>query len=251
MPKEVMPSAICNSKSETVVSKELAPVLVAFWLGWHDVVCFKQYKAFTTRHSGSLINFGSNLANRNKQDMMFFLLSVLNFFGGHTLYKCIDLKLSGNKICAAMAPFVLGFHAMSDRFRSVFPDSRYHMFLLAAANGIINGVSLDKFKCITYVYTGHLQKFSTEVSELLVKGGSASQWIKVLTSKTVAMLSSFTCGCFASQAAANSSIALFSGRHKFGIIGAFYAAILALSDLTLRAPKKEVEEVELAKTEKV
>ena len=37
----------------------------------------------------------------------------------------------------------------------------------------------------------------------------------------------------------------------FGLIGAFYAAILALSDLSLRAPKKEVEEVELAKTEKV
>merc|ERR1712070_657242 len=98
--------------------------------------------------SGTTLNLCMKVGNRDPVDVKFLLAAIMHYSGGVALFKYLDLKLEGRRTCTAVAPVVFGLHAASDRLRAVYPESRWHMVLLAITGGLLNGVSAEKLKCV-------------------------------------------------------------------------------------------------------
>jgi len=209
-----------------LISKESVPLLFAFLGGYYDVLCFKQYKAYPTMMTGNVLNLCMKVGNRDPLDVKFLLAAVAHYLGGYTLFKHLDLRLGSTSVKAA-APLVLLLHSAADNMRMHFPDSKWHMMLLAIAGGLINGVCTEKLKVVTVMLTGHLQKISGDLAESSSKGLSKERWNSTVTSIKVVFL--FCLGVTLSMAAGNKKNPLPAmGRNKFGVVGAIYAAILLL-----------------------
>lgn len=214
-----------------VLSKEVAPLLLAFLNGWFDVLCFRQYKAFTLRQTGSTMNLAINLHLQDSVNIKFFFAILANYCGGCAIFKFLDTLLKGRNPLTASAPVVLALQMANDRLRNAFPDVRWHMSLLAMSNGLFNTAAAEKFACLTHVITGHYQKLSTDLVLLGMKGLSKDQLRA--TRKSVCVLIAFFSGAFIGQAAGNLKHAIIPhcSKHRFGILGVFYAALLVLSEL--------------------
>jgi uncharacterized membrane protein YoaK (UPF0700 family) len=242
-----------------VLGKVSASVLVAFWLGWYDVLCISTFRNMMTKWSGNLMKVGVSAGAPGHADLNFALNYALTFFGGHTLYKCINIKFSGRRFLGTfMAPLIFAMHVVCDNYRAVFPNGNQAAYLLAAATGMTNGVSADLYKVIPYAYTGHLMNFSRQIAEMLMVRGSGrrKKWMKAMTGENARMMYGFIGGAAASQAlpplvpAAIRNLSLagmpattFWDKHKFGFMGAIVGAIWTLSELPLRTSKKNVDEV--------
>lgn len=238
------PLTVCFAEAgerqkEPLLGKNQAKVLVAFWLGWYDVLCFKSFKLFFTKWSGNINALGVAGGARRKKDWTFALNNVLAFFGGHTLYKCITYKISASWICSTMGPIILGLHLLSDKFRLASPpQSEDAMYALSAATGMSNGVAAEQFKCIPYAYTGHIMKFSTAIAETLMgkTKGRRKGFKSALKSENALLITAFISGAAASQAVPallplSPAAAAFWAKHKFGCMGALNAAIITASEI--------------------
>lgn len=230
-------------RGRTVVSKERLPYLLAFVAGWYDSVCFKQYKCYANMMTGNTCNLCMKLGSQDFADVPLLFAAILHFSGGFTLFKLADMKLKGRFSCSVAAPVVFALFALADEMRVKFPSSRWHLLLLAVAGGIINSISAEKGKLVTNMMTGHYQKMSGDVADILFKGGS-KQLHGILQSVRVVL--TFSSG-LAIGAAANKLDAPFAflPRRKFAIIGAIYAAILLLHELPL-PPSRENKEAGIA-----
>lgn len=214
-----------------VLSKEVAPLVLAFLNGWFDVLCFRQYKAFTLRQTGSTMNLGINIHLQDSVNIKFFFSILAHYCGGCAIFKFLDTILKGRNPLTASAPVVLALQMANDTLRNAFPDVRWHMSLLAMSNGLFNTAAAEKFACLTHVITGHYQKVSTDMVLFGMKGLSKDQ-LKA-TRKSALVLIAFFSGAFIGQAAGNLKLGIISqcSKHRFGLLGVFYAALLVLSEL--------------------
>eukprot|EP00928_Gymnodinium_smaydae_P015519 TRINITY_DN1573_c0_g2_i2.p1 TRINITY_DN1573_c0_g2~~TRINITY_DN1573_c0_g2_i2.p1 ORF type:complete len:247 (-),score=33.56 TRINITY_DN1573_c0_g2_i2:284-1024(-) len=225
-----MDAKVARQDDAPVLSKDLAAYVLAFLNGWYDVQCFGHYKAFTLRQTGSTMNLGINVVTRDATNVKFFGGVLLYYSGGCALFKFLDLMHKDRSLSAA-APVLLTIQALNDQLRNAFPDSRLHMWLLALTNGLFNTACAEKFGCLTHVVTGHYQRVSTDLVTLLIKGLSKDQLRA--TRKAALVLVAFFCGAASAQVTKNmkqSFVAAFS-RHKFGLLGLFYAITLVLGEL--------------------
>jgi uncharacterized membrane protein YoaK (UPF0700 family) len=221
---------MASQEEAPVLSKDHAAFVLAFLNGWNDVLNFRLYKAFTLRHTGSTMNLGINLVERDPLLVKFFFGVLVHYCGGCALFKFLDTMLKGRCLTAA-APVVLALQSMNDQLRNKFPDSKFHMWLLAASNGLFNTACAEKLGCLTHVITGHYQKVSTDLVLLSIKGLSKEQLRA--TRKSCLVLLSFFLGAFTAQVGGylNKSLVAQCSKHRFGILGVFYAATLILSEL--------------------
>mmetsp|Transcript_7217 Transcript_7217/g.7849 ORF Transcript_7217/g.7849 Transcript_7217/m.7849 type:complete len:244 (+) Transcript_7217:123-854(+) len=224
-----MEAKVATQDDAPVLSKDLAAFALAFLNGWNDVLNFRLYKAFTLRHTGSTMNLGINSVERDPLLVKFFFGVLVHYCGGCALFKFLDTKLKGRSLTAA-APVVLALQSMNDPLRTMFPDSKLHMWLLAASNGLFNTACAEKLGCLTHVITGHYQKVSTDLVLLSVQGLSKEQLRA--TRKSCLVLLSFFLGAFTAQAGGylNKSLVAQCSKHRFGIMGIFYATVLLLSE---------------------
>mmetsp|Transcript_22924 Transcript_22924/g.54315 ORF Transcript_22924/g.54315 Transcript_22924/m.54315 type:complete len:244 (+) Transcript_22924:78-809(+) len=224
-----MEAKVAKQDDAPVLSKELAAFALAFLNGWNDVLNFRLYKAFTLRHTGSTMNLGINSVERDPLLVKFFFGVLVHYCGGCALFKFLDTQLKGRSLTAA-APVVLALQSMNDQLRNMFPDSKLHMWLLAASNGLFNTACAEKLGCLTHVITGHYQKVSTDLVLLSVQGLSKEQLRA--TRKSCLVLLSFFLGAFTAQAGGylNKSLVAQCSKHRFGIMGILYAAVLLLSE---------------------
>merc|ERR1719217_1118506 len=116
------------------------------------------------------MNSAINLSTRELVNVKFFVSVIMNYCGGCAIFKYLDLVLKGSGSRCAAAPLVLALQVTNDKLRMTFPESRYHMLLLAMSNGIFNTLSAEKFGCLTHVITGHYQKVSTDLVTMSMKG---------------------------------------------------------------------------------
>jgi len=225
-----MEAKAASQDDAPILSKDLAAFSLAFLNGWNDVLNFRLYKAFTLRHTGSTMNLGINMVERDPLLVKFFFGVLVHYCGGCALFKLLDTKLKGRCLSVA-APVVLALQSMNDQLRTIAPTSKLHMWLLAASNGIFNTACAEKFGVLTHVITGHYQKVSTDLVLLSVKGLSKEQLRA--TRKSCLILLSFFLGAFTAQAGGylNKSLVAQCSKHRFGILGVFYAAVLLLSEL--------------------
>merc|ERR1719382_592983 len=175
------------------------------------------------------MNLGINLVERDPLLVKFFFGVIVHYCGGCALFKLLDATLKGRCLTAA-APVILALQSMNDQLRARSPDSKLHMWLLAASNGIFNTACAEKFGCLTHVITGHYQKVSTDLVLLAVKGLSQEQLRA--TRKSCLVLLSFFLGAITAQAGGylNKSLVAQCSKRRFGILGIFYAAVLVLSE---------------------
>lgn len=220
-----------------VLSKDFAAFALAFLNGWNDVLNFRLYKAFTLRHTGSTMNLGINSVERDTSLMKFFFGVLVHYCGGCALFKFLDTQLKGRSLTAA-APVVLALQSMNDQLRTAFPDSKLHMWLLAASNGLFNTACAEKLGCLTHVITGHYQKVSTDLVLHSVNGLSKEQ-LKA-TRKSALVLLSFFLGAFTAQMGGymNKALVAQCSKHRFSIMGIFYALVLLLSENPVSRLKK-------------
>eukprot|EP00440_Ansanella_granifera_P028081 gb/GFBE01030512.1/.p1 GENE.gb/GFBE01030512.1/~~gb/GFBE01030512.1/.p1 ORF type:complete len:244 (+),score=50.29 gb/GFBE01030512.1/:1-732(+) len=213
-----------------VLSKDLAAFALAFLNGWNDVLNFRVYKSFTLRHTGSTMNLGVNLVERDPLLVKFFFGVLVHYCGGCALFKLLDTQFKGRSLTAC-APVVLALQSMNDRWRANSPDSKLHMWLLAASNGLFNTACAEKLGCLTHVITGHYQKVSTDLVLHSVQGLSTEQLRA--TRKSCLVLLSFFLGAFTAQAGGylNKTLVAKCSKHRYGILGVLYAAVLLLSEL--------------------
>jgi len=225
-----MEAKAASPEDAPVLSKEVAAFCLAFLNGWNDVLNFRLYKAFTLRHTGSTMNLGINIVERDPLLIKFFAGVLVHYCGGCALWKLLDAKLKGRSLSAA-APVVLALQSMNDRLRTAAPASKLHMWLLAASNGIFNTACAEKFGVLTHVITGHYQKVSTDLVLLSIKGLSKESLRA--TRKSCLILLSFFLGAITAQAGGylNKSLVAQCSKHRFGILGLLYAAVLFLSEL--------------------
>merc|ERR1719210_976949 len=161
------------------------------------------------------MNLGIKLVERDPLLMKFFFGTFVHYCMGCALFKFLDTQLKGRCLTAA-APVVLALQSMNDRMRIRSPESKLHMWLLAASNGIFNTACAEKFGCLTHVITGHYRKVSTDLVLLSVKGLSKEQLRA--TRKSCLILLSFFLGAFTAQAGGylNKSLVAQCSKHRFG-----------------------------------
>merc|ERR1719203_551425 len=99
------------------------------------------------------MNLGINLVERDPLLVKFFFGVLVHYCGGCALFKLLDTTWKGRCLTVA-APVVLTLQSLNDRLRTAFPDSKLHMWSLAASNGLINTAAAEKFGCLTHVITG-------------------------------------------------------------------------------------------------
>uniref|UniRef100_A0A7S2FZP7 Uncharacterized protein n=1 Tax=Alexandrium andersonii TaxID=327968 RepID=A0A7S2FZP7_9DINO len=224
-----MEANVAKAEDAPILSKDLAAFALAFLNGWNDVLNFRLYKAFTLRHTGSTMNLGINSVERDTSLMKFFFGVLVHYCGGCALFKFLDTQLKGRSLTAS-APVVLALQSMNDQLRTSFPDSKLHMWLLAASNGIFNTACAEKLGCLTHVITGHYQKVSTDLVLLSVQGLSKEQLRA--TRKSCKVLLSFFLGAVTAQAGGylNKSLVAQCSQRRFSIMGILYAIVLLLSE---------------------
>ena len=177
-----------GSKSDKkIVSQATLQLLLAFVAGWFDVICFKQYKCYANMMTGNTVNLCYKIGNLETVDVSFLAAAILNFSGGYTTFKYVDMLLKGQRSCTAVAPIILTFFAATDVLRGKFPKSRWHMLPLSFACGIINCISAEKARIASNMVTGHYQSLSTIFADLLFKGTSIQQRASALDSIRVVL----------------------------------------------------------------
>lgn len=219
-----------TDRTTTLVSKESLPFVLAFVAGWYDVVCFKQYKAYANMMTGNTLQLTMKLGGGDRADVPLLAAAILHFSAGFSGYKYLDTRMGGKGSCTAVAPLVLALFTLADLARRRYPNSKYHMLLLAIAGGIVNSISAEKTKLVTNMMTGHMQKMSSDVADHFSKGMSESQRASSLLSARV--VATFCSGVVIGAAAYNVKHDVKAlSSHKFTIVGAIYAAVLLLHEM--------------------
>mmetsp|Transcript_105359 Transcript_105359/g.186595 ORF Transcript_105359/g.186595 Transcript_105359/m.186595 type:complete len:236 (+) Transcript_105359:80-787(+) len=217
-----------------VLSKEMAPFVTAFLNGWFDVLCFKQYKAFTLRQTGSTMNSAINVVTGDIVNIRFFIGVLVHYCGGCALMRFLDIMFEGRARCAA-APVVLALQSANDKLCQALPQAKSHMWLLAMSNGIFNTAFAEKLGCLTHVITGHYQKVSTDLVAMAMKNMTHDErrTMQRGTIKSALVLLAFFAGSFMGQAGGDMKHSLVGlcSKQRFGILGIFYAATLVLSEV--------------------
>jgi uncharacterized membrane protein YoaK (UPF0700 family) len=223
-------AASAGTERTTLVSKESLPFVLAFVAGWYDVVCFKQYKAYANMMTGNTLQLTMKLGGGDRADVPLLAAAILHFSAGFSGYKYLDTRMGGKGSCTVVAPLVLALFTLADLARRRYPNSKYHMLLLAIAGGIVNSVSAEKTKLVTNMMTGHMQKMSSDVADHFSKGMSESQRASSLLSARV--VATFCSGVVIGAAAYNVKHDVRAlSSHKFTIVGAIYAAVLLLHEM--------------------
>lgn len=242
-PKEV---ANVGIERPTLVSKESLPFILAFVAGWYDVVCFKQYKAYANMMTGNTLQLAMKLGGGDRADVPLLAAAVLHFSVGFSGYKYLDTRMKGRGSCTAVAPLVLALFTLADLARRRYPNTKYHMLLLAVAGGIVNSVSAEKAKLVTNMMTGHMQKMGTDLADHLSKGTSESQRTSSLLSARI--IATFCSGVAIGAAAYNIKHDVRAlSSHKFTIVGGVYAAVLLLHEMQASRRKEEPSTAALEK----
>eukprot|EP00928_Gymnodinium_smaydae_P015518 TRINITY_DN1573_c0_g1_i2.p1 TRINITY_DN1573_c0_g1~~TRINITY_DN1573_c0_g1_i2.p1 ORF type:complete len:247 (-),score=25.20 TRINITY_DN1573_c0_g1_i2:64-804(-) len=225
-----MDASVAKQEDAPLLSKDVAAYVLAFLNGWYDVQCFGHYKAFTLRQTGSTMNLGINVVTRDAANVKFFGGVLLYYCGGCALFKFLDLMYKERCLSTA-APLVVAIQSLNDQLRHAFPESRLHMWLLALTNGLFNTACAEKFGCLTHVVTGHYQRISTDLVTWSIKGLNKDQ-VRA-TRKAAVVLFAFFFGAASAQVTKNmkQSFVAVCSRHKFGLLGAFYAITLLLGEL--------------------
>eukprot|EP00961_Rhodomonas_salina_P070599 947716-Rhodomonas_salina.1 len=161
--------------------------------------------------------------------------------------------------CSLFAPVVLALFGAADHYRLKHPSSRAPLLFLAVAGGIINSVSAEKAKAATNMMTGHYQKLSSDLADLMAEGAtpqqkaSAAHSVKICltfwAAVTVGMASynvkhgfKVALRCTSSRARAKPSnrtdVRDVLSQRKFSIVGGLYALLLLLHDAPAGQRKK-------------
>jgi uncharacterized membrane protein YoaK (UPF0700 family) len=228
---------------KTLLSQASLQILLAFVAGWFDVVCFKQYKCYSNMMTGNTVNLCYKVGGLESTDVSFLAAAIVHFCSGFTVFKCVDMKLKNRGSCTAVAPVIFAFFALADVLRAKYPQSRWHMLLLAAACGMVNSISAEKGKIVTNMMTGHFQSLSSIMADHLSKGLSAQQ--RTSAADSVRMVATFCSGICLGMVAWNSNhplVKLLGSKlheRRFATFGAIYAAILVLHELP--APKRRAQ----------
>jgi len=220
-----------KKEEATIVSKETAPVLLAFLSGWYDIVCFKQYKSFALMPTGNTVNMLTQIGNSDYTNTKFFALAIANYCGGMYIFKFLDLKMQGLTNTTA-AKLIFGLHAASDQLRIAFPESRFTVLPLTISGGFFNALSAGKLGGIMAMMHGQYQGLMATVATATVKGNSEATTAAMM--KSLKVIVAFCFGLFAGAYGGNMNhpFSAITNR-RFSFIGALYAAILVLSEKKL------------------
>lgn len=222
----------------TLLSREAFSYLLAFVAGWYDVLCFQQYKCYANMMTGNTLNMLFKLGNFDfGADTQILAMAIANFCGGFTLFKYADHVLNGRYSCSLFAPVVLALFGAADHYRLKHPSSRAPLLFLAVAGGIINSVSAEKAKAATNMMTGHYQKLSSDLADLMAEGATPQQKASAAHSVKI---------CLTFWAAVTVGMASYNVKHgfkvlsqrKFSIVGGLYALLLLLHDAPAGQRKK-------------
>jgi hypothetical protein len=158
-----------KTEAPTILSKQVAPIILAFLSGWHDVICFKQYKSYALMPTGNTVNLFMQIGNRDYSNVKFLLSCILNYCAGMGIYKYLDLKGLSNKSAASM---VFALHAVGDQLRLVFPQSRFTNAPLSLFGGFYNALSAGKLGGINAMQNGQLNGLMVAAAQMAAKGKS-------------------------------------------------------------------------------
>ena len=125
-----------------------------------------------------------------------------------------------------------GLFALADFYRKKFPESRWHMLLLAVAGGMVNSISAERAKLVTNMMTGHYQKLSGDIADYLAKGSWSSEQ-RSSASISIRLAATFCSGVVMGMVGWNAKRLACPAiaRRRCAIIGGLYAAILVLHEL--------------------
>jgi len=233
MAAQASPGSTEKKEEPTILSKQTAPVLLAFLSGWYDVLCFKQYKSYALMPTGNTVNLFMQIGNRDYSNVKFLLAAIANYWGGMGLYKFLDLTLQGLTPTYA-AKVVFALHAASDQLRLTFPDSRFTVLPLSISGGFFNALSAGKLGGIMAMMNGQYQGLCAGIAQMAVKGQSKEQTASVL--KSLRVIVAFCLGLSMGAYAGNMSHPFVQiTKRRFSLVGALYAAILVLHDTPVSA----------------
>lgn len=110
--------------------------------------------------------------------------------------------------CSLFAPVVLALFGAADHYRLKHPSSRAPLLFLAVAGGIINSVSAEKAKAATNMMTGHYQKLSSDLADLMAEGATPQQKASAAHSVKI---------CLTFWAAVTVGMASYNVKHGFKV----------------------------------
>jgi uncharacterized membrane protein YoaK (UPF0700 family) len=207
-----------------LLTKQNVPIILAFLSGWHDVICFKQYKSYALMPTGNTVNLFMQIGNRDYSNVKFLLSCILNYCAGMGIYKYLDLKGLTNKSAASL---VLALHAVGDQLRLFFPQSRFTNVPLSLFGGFYNALSAGKLGGINAMQNGQYNGLMVATAQMAAKGKSDEQRANFLKSLRIVLAFAFGLSFGAYAGNMNHPFTQLTKR-RFSVMGAIYAAILML-----------------------
>jgi len=213
-------AAETKQEVQTIIPKDVAPVLLAFLSGWYDNICFQQYKIYSLMPTGSTVNMCIQIGNKDFSNVKFLGSAVANYSLGMFLYKFLDMRgatiTTGSKV-------MLFLHTVGDQLRLLFPDNRMTVMPFSIAGGYFNSLAAGKLGGIMAMMNGQYQGFTAAIA--MGQQDKVYQAIKVIAA--------FCFGIMGGSYTKNMASPL-TGNRKFTVIGILYALILVLRDTPRR-----------------
>lgn len=219
--------AFFNTKQSSFEKDGLIDGL-AFLSGWVDAVTFLHYKAYATMLTGTAINLMGALVHQRMKDAFFFVLICVGYVGGVCLHRGHEAKRGRPETTKMVAPAVLALFVSTDVLTHYFNGARWPIINIATAFGIINIQSGISTGAITCMLTGHIQRITAYVSEVVTGGAAglkgAPKEALVTSTKILLYFCAGVAGCTAAVRYVPMSIQLKVPR--FSVLGAAYFLLL-------------------------